>query len=72
MFAGMVTQYSSLAASIELFYNDFFKPPARTQNKCLRPSKVRFHERVFVKKIKAVGKGMPVSYTDDEDEEEDD
>ncbi|KAF8560374.1 hypothetical protein OG21DRAFT_1492752 [Imleria badia] len=54
----------------ELFYNDFFEPPPRVQNRSIRSSKVRFHERVSVKKIKAVGKGMPLSSMDDEDSDE--
>lgn len=61
---------SSLAAPTDLFYNDFFEPPPRMQNRGITSSKVRFHERVFVKKIKAVGKGMPVSSMDDEDSDE--
>lgn len=74
MIAGDVSGCSSLAASTELFYNDFFEPPLRMQSRSVRSSKVRFHERVSVKKIKAVGKGMPVSSMGDEDsdEEEDD
>lgn len=61
---------SSLAAPTELFYNDFFEPVPQVQNKSIRSSKVRFHERVSVKKIKAVGKGMPVSFMDEEDSDE--
>lgn len=61
---------SSLTASTELVYNDFFEPPLRMQNRRLRSSKVRFHDRVSVKKIKAVGKGMPVSSMGDEDSDE--
>ncbi|KAG6381192.1 Mpp10 protein-domain-containing protein [Boletus reticuloceps] len=57
-------------APTELFYDDFFDPPRGAQNKNIRPSKVRFHERVSVKKIKAVGRGMPVSWMDDEDSDE--
>ncbi|KAF8140242.1 hypothetical protein EV363DRAFT_1151959 [Boletus edulis] len=57
-------------APTELFYDDFFEPPRGVQNKNIRPSKVRFHERVSVKKIKAVGRGMPVSWMDDEDSDE--
>ncbi|KAH0838317.1 U3 small nucleolar ribonucleoprotein complex, subunit Mpp10 [Lanmaoa asiatica] len=57
-------------APTELFYNDFFEPPPRIQNRSIRLSKVRFHERVSVKKIKPVGKGMPVSSMDDEDNDE--
>ncbi|KAI0757031.1 U3 small nucleolar ribonucleoprotein complex, subunit Mpp10 [Daedaleopsis nitida] len=72
----------------ELFYKDFFEPPSRVkpaQAKKLSkatsdpPSsstgKVRFHEEVRVKKIKAKGKNLPVSTMfyeeDDEDEDED-
>ncbi|KAG9314379.1 hypothetical protein JVU11DRAFT_5176 [Chiua virens] len=57
-------------ATIDLFYNGFFEPPGRTHNRGTRSSKVRFHEQVSVKKIKAVGKGMPLSSMDDEDSDE--
>jgi U3 small nucleolar RNA-associated protein MPP10 len=60
--------FLSVAAPTELFYDDFFEP--RVQNRGIRSSKVRFHERVSVKKIKAVGKGMPVSFMDEEDSDE--
>lgn len=62
---------SSLTAATAPFYSDFFEPPPRAQNKRIRSSKVRFHERVSVKKIKAVGKCMPVSSMDEEDSDED-
>ncbi|KIJ68411.1 hypothetical protein HYDPIDRAFT_82734 [Hydnomerulius pinastri MD-312] len=58
----------------ELFYRDFFDAPRSTKppKKCtpLKSSKVRFNEQVKVKKIKAVGKGMPVSSMDDDDSDE--
>ncbi len=69
----------------ELFYKDFFEPPTRTKvpkaKKPTKPvvdgpstSKVRFHEEVRVKKIKAKGKNHPMntmSYVGEEDEDED-
>ncbi|TBU38040.1 Mpp10 protein [Dichomitus squalens] len=69
----------------ELFYKDFFEPPARTRapkaKREAKPavdlpstSKVRFHEEVRVKKIKAKGKNLPVNtmyYEEEEDEDED-
>ena len=72
--------------TIELFYKDFFEPPARTKApKAKKPtkqaadgpstSKVRFHEEVRVKKIKAKGKNLPVNtmfYEEEGDEEDDD
>jgi U3 small nucleolar RNA-associated protein MPP10 len=62
----------------EPHYKDFFEPPPRTsKRKDTRPKsgKVRFHDEVRVKSIKARGKGMPVSTmsligdAEDEDEE---
>jgi U3 small nucleolar RNA-associated protein MPP10 len=63
-------------------YNDFFAPPrhSKVKPKTTPPpnksSKVRFHEQVRVKKIKASGKNLPVSMmyvpNDDEDGDEDD
>ncbi|KAK2461891.1 hypothetical protein APHAL10511_006354 [Amanita phalloides] len=54
--------------SHELYYNDFFVPPKRQRISTPIPSgKVRFHEEVRVKKIKAEGKGQPVSTLYDED-----
>ncbi|KAG8219829.1 hypothetical protein J3R82DRAFT_805 [Butyriboletus roseoflavus] len=64
------TGVDGLAAPTEAFYNDFFEPPLRIQS--VRSSKVRFHERVSVKKIKPVGKGMPVSSMSNEDSDDDD
>lgn len=58
-------------ARSELFYRDFFdvprstKPPKKTSVPP-KSSKVRFHEQVKVKKIKAVGRGKPVSSMDDD------
>ncbi|KAI0778152.1 Mpp10 protein-domain-containing protein [Trametes elegans] len=68
----------------ELFYRDFFEPPSRV--KVLKPKKaskpveepssskgkVRFHEEVRVKKIKAKGKNLPLSTMFYEEEEDDD
>ncbi|KAI0335305.1 Mpp10 protein [Cubamyces sp. BRFM 1775] len=69
----------------ELFYKDFFDPPSGTKLPKLKkatkgvdqppPSKgkVRFHDEVRVKKIKAKGKNLPVStmfYEEEEDEED--
>ncbi|KAF9239774.1 Mpp10 protein [Melanogaster broomeanus] len=65
----------------EPFYKDFFDAPRLTgmQKKVSAPtksSKVRFHDQVKVKKIKPVGKGMPLSFMEDshgdEDEEDED
>ncbi|OSD03466.1 Mpp10 protein [Trametes coccinea BRFM310] len=70
----------------ELFYKDFFEPPSRAKlPKVKKPpqssdepkpskGKVRFHEEVRVKKIKAKGKNLPVStmfYEEEEDDGED-
>ncbi|TFK89783.1 Mpp10 protein [Polyporus arcularius HHB13444] len=66
----------------ELFYRDFFEPPSRkVQNVKKLPKaahqpssstgKVRFHEEVKVRKIKAKGKNLPVSATFYEVEEDD-
>ncbi|CDO71533.1 hypothetical protein BN946_scf184911.g3 [Trametes cinnabarina] len=67
----------------ELHYEDFFDPPSRAKVPKARketksadepkPSKgkVRFHEEVRVKKIKAKGKNLPVSTMFYEEEEDD-
>ncbi|KAI0374201.1 Mpp10 protein [Pilatotrama ljubarskyi] len=69
----------------ELYYKDFFEPPSRAMlPKPKKPveasqassskGKVRFHDEVRVKKIKAKGNNLPVSamfYEDDEEDEED-
>ncbi|KAM6498141.1 U3 small nucleolar ribonucleoprotein complex, subunit Mpp10 [Amanita muscaria] len=62
----------------ELYYKDFFVPPKRQQSSKTPASpkpigKVRFHEEVRVKKIKAKGKGQPVStlYEEEDDFEYD-
>ncbi|KAI6103540.1 U3 small nucleolar ribonucleoprotein complex, subunit Mpp10 [Pisolithus sp. B1] len=60
------------------FYRDFFDAPrsskSRQTTSTSKPSKVRFHDQVKVKKIKARGRGLPVSAMmyeeDDEDDEE--
>jgi len=48
-------------------YGDFFDPPSGMSTKKLpvrvKAGKVRFHEEVKVKKIKAKGKGLPVNTT---------
>jgi U3 small nucleolar RNA-associated protein MPP10 len=73
----------------EPFYRDFFDPPPRMptpkpggKSKAKAPhslpptnmGKVRFHEEVQVRNIKAKGKNRPLStmYDDDDDEDEDD
>lgn len=68
---------------LEIFYKDFFEPPRKLTSQSPqkpkdKPSsngKVRFHEEVRVKNIKAKGKNLPVatmySLEDDEDEDED-
>ena len=70
----------------ELFYKDFFETPARTKppkekmaakptNDGLPSGKVRFHEEVRVKKIKAKGKNLPINtmfYEEGGDEDDDD
>ncbi|KAI0724517.1 U3 small nucleolar ribonucleoprotein complex, subunit Mpp10 [Cerioporus squamosus] len=70
----------------ELFYRDFFEPPSRKMQVATKPpkvadkpssstGKVRFHEEVKVRKIKAKGKNLPVSamfYEEEEDDGEDD
>ncbi|PIL31997.1 hypothetical protein GSI_06701 [Ganoderma sinense ZZ0214-1] len=74
-----------LEGGAELFYKDFFEPPVRTKiPKAKKPGKppvdspsagkVRFHEEVRVKKIKAKGKNLPVNtmfYEEEENEDED-
>ncbi|KAJ8495826.1 hypothetical protein ONZ51_g1453 [Trametes cubensis] len=70
----------------EFFYKDFFDPPSGAKLPKVKkatksadqppPSKgkVRFHDEVRVKKIKAKGKNLPVStmfYEEEEDEEDD-
>ncbi|KAI0639368.1 U3 small nucleolar ribonucleoprotein complex, subunit Mpp10 [Trametes polyzona] len=68
----------------DLHYKDFFEPPSRAKfpkaAKATKPAakpaspkgKVRFHEEVRVKKIKAKGKNLPVSamFYEEEEEEE--
>ncbi|EPQ60790.1 Mpp10 protein [Gloeophyllum trabeum ATCC 11539] len=55
----------------EAYYQDFFEPPAKVKTKRnpslpeKKTTKVRFHDEVRVKKIKAKGKGLPVSFMDD-------
>ncbi|KAI0735201.1 U3 small nucleolar ribonucleoprotein complex, subunit Mpp10 [Earliella scabrosa] len=72
----------------DLFYKDFFEPPSKVKApKAKKPpkavadettpstSKVRFHEEVRVRKIKAKGKNLPVStmfYEEDDEDEDDD
>ena len=69
---------------LETFYNDFFDPPElsstlkRDTAPSSRKTKVRFHEEVKVREIKARGKGIPVSTLtligsgDDDDDDDDD
>lgn len=64
-----------------LFYTDFFDPPPRDSGSKLKQpqaqapksGRVRFHEEVRVKQIKAKGKNLPLSmlYGDDDDDDED-
>ncbi|KAG6885284.1 hypothetical protein C0993_003715 [Termitomyces sp. T159_Od127] len=63
----------------EAMYADFFVPPRRTApvkhqvNSTSKAGKVRFHEEVRVKNIRAKGKNLPLyTMNDDDDEEEDD
>ncbi|OBZ79155.1 U3 small nucleolar RNA-associated protein MPP10 [Grifola frondosa] len=63
----------------ELFYKDFFDPPVQSTKANKAPKtdrisngKVRFHEEVRVKKIKAKGKNLPVSTIFSEEDEEED
>jgi U3 small nucleolar RNA-associated protein MPP10 len=71
----------------ELFYRDFFDPPPRApatkpkgKGKAKAPSalspvksgKVRFHEEVQVRNIKAKGKNRPLSTMYEEDDDDDD
>jgi len=67
----------------EPFYKDFFDPPprvagakgkgkARANVGSSSSGKVRFHEEVRVKKIKAKGKNLPTSMMYDEEDDEDD
>lgn len=84
---GISNGYSTRHA--EIFYKDFFEPPARVPAKKSkkaktpgqvadspkhRKSKVRFHEEVRVKRIRAQGKNLPLStmLTEDEEDEDDD
>jgi len=55
---------------VDVFYRDFFEAPKHTSSR-LRPSvkgqsdsegRVRFHDEVRVKKIKAKGKNLPLSF----------
>ncbi|KAG6334437.1 hypothetical protein ID866_4651 [Astraeus odoratus] len=62
----------------EYFYKDFFDAPKSSKSRVSaitsKQSKVRFHDEVKVKNIKAKGRGLPVStmmYEVDEDDEED-
>ncbi|EIN13712.1 Mpp10 protein [Punctularia strigosozonata HHB-11173 SS5] len=66
----------------EPYYRDFFEPPPREPKKSKpnvgsppKASRVRFHDEVRVKSIKARGKGLSVSAMnmtgDDEDDDED-
>lgn len=62
----------------DYFYKDFFDVPRssnlRRTTSTSKPSKVRFHDQVKVKKIKARGKGLPVSammYEEDDEDDED-
>ena len=64
---------------IEYFYKDFFDAPRssilHTRTSISKMSMVRFHDQVKVKKIKAKGKGLPVStmlYEEDGDDDDDD
>ncbi|KAI0801298.1 U3 small nucleolar ribonucleoprotein complex, subunit Mpp10 [Fomes fomentarius] len=71
----------------DLFYKDFFEPPVRIQAPKAKkrskgaadepPSsagKVRFHEEVRVRKIKAKGKNLPLStmFCEEDDDDDDD
>ncbi|EGN96338.1 hypothetical protein SERLA73DRAFT_112603 [Serpula lacrymans var. lacrymans S7.3] len=65
----------------EPFYRDFFDAPSRAAAPKRREpvppkstSKVRFHEEVRIKNIKAQGKGLPVStmYEEGDDDDEED
>lgn len=63
---------------IEYFYKDFFDAPRssilHTRTSISKRSIVRFHDQVKVKKIKAKGKGLPVStmlYEEDDDDDDD-
>lgn len=63
-------------------YRDFFEPPPKTAEKKMKltpkkgaltaTGKVRFHEEVKVKKIKAKGKNPPLSILDDDEEDSED
>ena len=73
---------------IEILYKDFFEPPARVSSKSKKSrsstqiaevsktssGKVRFHEEVRVKNIRAKGKNLPTSsmFALDEDEDDED
>lgn len=64
----------------ELFYKDFFEPLVKVSSKSRKgvklvsTSKVRFHEQVRVKNIKAKGKSLPLStmYAEGDDGENED
>ncbi|KAH7931008.1 Mpp10 protein [Leucogyrophana mollusca] len=60
-------------AGEEPFYKDFFDAPSRSEKPkpLAKSSKVRFHDEVKVKNIRAIGKGLPVSAMYDEGSEED-
>ncbi|KAL4243431.1 U3 small nucleolar ribonucleoprotein MPP10 [Abortiporus biennis] len=75
------TVEQDLDGTQEIFYKDFYEPPAKpVKGKKTPPapakdkstSKVRFHEEVRVKKIKAKGKNLPVSSMYSEEDEDDD
>ncbi|KII94333.1 hypothetical protein PLICRDRAFT_50314 [Plicaturopsis crispa FD-325 SS-3] len=63
-------------------YRDFFEPPQRNATKkaiakpsptiTKRTSKVRFHEEVRVKNIKAKGKNLPLNAMEEDEEDEED
>ncbi|KAL4068064.1 U3 small nucleolar ribonucleoprotein complex, subunit Mpp10, partial [Scleroderma citrinum] len=66
-------------SGVEYFYRDFFDRPrsstSHSRAGTSKQSKVRFHDQVKVKKIKAKGKGLPVStmmYEEEEDDDDDD
>jgi len=76
--------YDEAANDAELYYNDFFDPPSIMKpfkafsHRVGQPtqksqfSKVRFHEEVKVKSIKAKGKGNPVTSIYDDPDLDDD
>ncbi|KAK0208326.1 U3 small nucleolar ribonucleoprotein complex, subunit Mpp10 [Desarmillaria ectypa] len=64
-----------LEDNTEPFYNDFFAPPrfgaSKREKGEARKDGVRFHDEVRVKKIKAKGKNLPLSFMFNADEDED-